>query len=288
MLALDIPHKGGRMLGFRSRPTGRRSPTCPTTHRRPWPGPGRVGAHHEAAVPSPGGVDLLVHDAQHTAEELPARAHFGHSAAEYAVGLAMEADAKAVLPSTTTPTAPTPSSTTWPSASPTPRAGHRRRRGRRHRAPAGARPRRFAVTRSHHDPELVNSPHSGRFTKKSRSRVGAASSAVRPGQALSWSVRKARRRRARRPASRRASFPRGPPASICSRTGRWSPQLVAPGGGPPSCGRAWCTWESPSPDVTSTAVGGAVDHPVVAASRRAASPALGTSGSPYRGSRGGR
>jgi ribonuclease BN (tRNA processing enzyme) len=33
------------------------------------------------------GVDVLVHDAQYTAAELPRQAHFGHSAAEYAVGL---------------------------------------------------------------------------------------------------------------------------------------------------------------------------------------------------------
>jgi ribonuclease BN (tRNA processing enzyme) len=40
---------------------------------------------------------VLVHDAQHTAEELPARAAFGHSAAEYALTLAEEAGARRVL-----------------------------------------------------------------------------------------------------------------------------------------------------------------------------------------------
>jgi phosphoribosyl 1,2-cyclic phosphodiesterase len=34
---------------------------------------------------------MLIHDAQHTASELPARASFGHAAAEYAVGLGAEA-----------------------------------------------------------------------------------------------------------------------------------------------------------------------------------------------------
>ncbi|MDQ3145784.1 MAG: phytochrome sensor protein, partial [Actinomycetota bacterium] len=36
-------------------------------------------------------------DAQHTADELPARAAFGHSAAEYAIGLAEAAGARAVM-----------------------------------------------------------------------------------------------------------------------------------------------------------------------------------------------
>jgi len=98
MLALDIPHKGGRMLGFRVEADGASfaylSDHSPLTV---GPGPDGLGAYHEAAVRLARGVDLLVHDAQHTAEELPARAHFGHSAAEYAVGLAWEADAKAVL-----------------------------------------------------------------------------------------------------------------------------------------------------------------------------------------------
>ena len=37
---------------------------------------------------SPTGVDVLLHDAQYTAEELAARPHFGHSAVDYAVALA--------------------------------------------------------------------------------------------------------------------------------------------------------------------------------------------------------
>lgn len=43
------------------------------------------------------GVDLLVHDAQHSAGELAEVAGFGHSAAEYAVGLAEAAGAHKVL-----------------------------------------------------------------------------------------------------------------------------------------------------------------------------------------------
>jgi ribonuclease BN (tRNA processing enzyme) len=44
-----------------------------------------------------GGVDLLIHDAQYTASELPARLHFGHSAADDAVGLANECAVGRVL-----------------------------------------------------------------------------------------------------------------------------------------------------------------------------------------------
>jgi ribonuclease BN (tRNA processing enzyme) len=36
------------------------------------------------------GADLLLHDAQYTAEEFPARRHYGHSTFDYAVGLARE------------------------------------------------------------------------------------------------------------------------------------------------------------------------------------------------------
>ena len=42
-------------------------------------------------------VHLLLHDAQYTAAELPERATFGHSAAEYAVGLAERAGARRLL-----------------------------------------------------------------------------------------------------------------------------------------------------------------------------------------------
>lgn len=98
VLALDIPHKGGRMLGFRVSAGGASfaylSDHSPLTM---GPGPDGLGEYHENAVRLAEGVDLLIHDAQHTAEELPARASFGHSAMEYAVGLALEAGARSVL-----------------------------------------------------------------------------------------------------------------------------------------------------------------------------------------------
>ncbi len=98
VLALDIPHKGGRMLGFRVEAEGASfaylSDHSPLTS---GPGPEGIGEYHDNAVRLAAGVDVLIHDAQHTAEELPARASFGHSAMEYAVGLAEEAGARSVL-----------------------------------------------------------------------------------------------------------------------------------------------------------------------------------------------
>ena len=43
---------------------------------------------HPAVLELADGVDVLIHDAQYTAEELPSRAAFGHAAFEYAVALA--------------------------------------------------------------------------------------------------------------------------------------------------------------------------------------------------------
>ncbi|MBO0817665.1 MAG: MBL fold metallo-hydrolase, partial [Actinobacteria bacterium] len=51
-----------------------------------------IGAYHEAAVTLASGVDLLIHDAQHTAQEMPRLGFLGHSAVEYAVGLAERCD----------------------------------------------------------------------------------------------------------------------------------------------------------------------------------------------------
>jgi len=89
-LALDIPHKGGRTFGFRvTDPSGASvaylSDHSPTSLGG---GPAGLGVYHDAARALVDGVDLLIHDAQYTAAELPARIHFGHSAIEYAVGLA--------------------------------------------------------------------------------------------------------------------------------------------------------------------------------------------------------
>jgi ribonuclease BN (tRNA processing enzyme) len=95
--AREIPHKGGRTLGYRVS-DGRAALAyvtdhCPTSL---GPGPDGLGAYHEAAVELARGADLLIHDAQLTAEEVPAEAAWGHAAAEYAVGLAARAGARRV------------------------------------------------------------------------------------------------------------------------------------------------------------------------------------------------
>jgi phosphoribosyl 1,2-cyclic phosphodiesterase len=82
VLALDIPHKGGRTFGFRVS-DGRSSLAYLSDHNPValGRGPRGLGPHHEAVLRLAEDVDVLVHDAQHTAEELPERAAFGHSAA---------------------------------------------------------------------------------------------------------------------------------------------------------------------------------------------------------------
>jgi ribonuclease BN (tRNA processing enzyme) len=87
--AAEIPHKGGRTFGYRV--SDGSSAIAYLSDHSPLalgPGPEGVGEYHPAAVALATGVDLLIHDAQHTAAELPRLAYLGHSAAEYAVGLA--------------------------------------------------------------------------------------------------------------------------------------------------------------------------------------------------------
>jgi ribonuclease BN (tRNA processing enzyme) len=89
VLAREIPHKGGRMFGYRisdgSATIAYLSDHSPVAR---GPGPDGLGEYHEAAVELSRGADVLIHDAQHTAKEFPAVAGFGHAAIEYAVGLA--------------------------------------------------------------------------------------------------------------------------------------------------------------------------------------------------------
>jgi ribonuclease BN (tRNA processing enzyme) len=98
VLAREIPHKGGRTFGYRIT-DGKGSLAYLSDHSPVslGPGPDGLGSYHEAALTLAEGVDLLVHDAQHRADELAEVAGFGHSAAEYAVGLAEAAGAHKVL-----------------------------------------------------------------------------------------------------------------------------------------------------------------------------------------------
>jgi phosphoribosyl 1,2-cyclic phosphodiesterase len=88
----EVPHKGGRTVGFRVS-DGRSSMAyipdhCPTAF---GPGPEGTGEYHHSVLDLVRGVDLLVHDAHLRAEEVEAEGSFGHAAAEYAVGLGARA-----------------------------------------------------------------------------------------------------------------------------------------------------------------------------------------------------
>jgi phosphoribosyl 1,2-cyclic phosphodiesterase len=99
VLALDIPHKGGRTFGYRISDGNGASLAYLSDHNPValGPGPAGLGPYHDAALALARDVDVLFHDAQHTAAELPSRASFGHSAADYAVGLGAAAGATGVL-----------------------------------------------------------------------------------------------------------------------------------------------------------------------------------------------
>lgn len=94
----EIPHKGGRTFGFRIA-DGHATIAYLSDHmpQAYGPGPDGWGEYHEAALALADGVDVLVHDAQYTAAELPDRGCFGHAAAEYAVELGLRAGAGRVI-----------------------------------------------------------------------------------------------------------------------------------------------------------------------------------------------
>jgi phosphoribosyl 1,2-cyclic phosphodiesterase len=97
ILALEIPHGGGRTFGYRiTDGTGVLAYVtdhCPTAL---GPGPDGLGEYHDNALRLADHADLLVHDAHVTAAELPDRAFLGHAAVEYAVALAERARARQV------------------------------------------------------------------------------------------------------------------------------------------------------------------------------------------------
>lgn len=96
--AREIPHKGGRTFGFRitdgSSTMAYLSDHMPTSLGE---GADGLGVLHEAATELAADVDVLIHDAQYTAEELPTRGIFGHAAAEYAVSLGRHVGARHVI-----------------------------------------------------------------------------------------------------------------------------------------------------------------------------------------------
>ena len=98
VLALEIPHKGGRAYGYRisdgQATIAYLSDHCPTTL---GPGPDGFGEYHEAALALAKECNILFHDAQYTDEELAARASFGHASTGYAVGLARTAGVRQLM-----------------------------------------------------------------------------------------------------------------------------------------------------------------------------------------------
>lgn len=98
VVARDIPHKGGRTMGLRVS-DGRSTIAYLSDHAPHDLGPGGdgLGALHPAAVELAADVDLLIHDSQYTAAELPARGSWGHSAVDYGVTLATQCGARRLL-----------------------------------------------------------------------------------------------------------------------------------------------------------------------------------------------
>jgi len=92
VLAREIPHPGGRALGYRIE-RGLASVAYLTDHSptSAGAGPDGLGARHEAALALAAGADVLVHDAQHVAAEFPEQEYLGHACVEYAVALGREA-----------------------------------------------------------------------------------------------------------------------------------------------------------------------------------------------------
>ena len=96
--AREIPHKGGRTLGYRI--SDGRSAVAYVTDHCPTalgPGPDGWGEYHAGAVELAAGADVLIHDAQLLAGELAEQAAFGHAAADYAVCLAQRTAARQVV-----------------------------------------------------------------------------------------------------------------------------------------------------------------------------------------------
>jgi len=93
--AREIPHKGGRTFGYRVSDDSATLAYLPDhSPISLGPGPDGTGVYHDAALTLTDRADLLVHDSQHTAAELPRLGFLGHSAVEYAVALAQRASAR--------------------------------------------------------------------------------------------------------------------------------------------------------------------------------------------------
>ncbi len=98
VLAREIPHKGGLTYGYRV--TGGGATIAYLSDHSPivlGPGPAGLGAYHPAAIQLARSADLLIHDGQLTKSQFAKWAPYGHSAVEYAIGLAETAGARRLL-----------------------------------------------------------------------------------------------------------------------------------------------------------------------------------------------
>jgi phosphoribosyl 1,2-cyclic phosphodiesterase len=98
VLAREVPHKGGVTLGYRIS-EGESAVAYISDHAPIVLGSGSsgFGEFHQAARALADGTDLLIHDGQYTADEFERMSRFGHSAVEYAIGLAQECQVPRLL-----------------------------------------------------------------------------------------------------------------------------------------------------------------------------------------------
>ena len=88
--AVELPHKGGRTFGYRIVDTAGASVVYASDHGPQAMGPGDDGHGplHEAILDLAQGADVLIHDAQFTAAELPLAEDYGHATVDYCYRLA--------------------------------------------------------------------------------------------------------------------------------------------------------------------------------------------------------
>jgi hypothetical protein len=96
--ATEVAHKGGTTFGYRisdgDSTVAYLPDHCPTVY---GPGPHGWGELVEPVMDLVREADILIHDAQLTADQLPDGAAYGHAAMEYAISLGAAADVKTVV-----------------------------------------------------------------------------------------------------------------------------------------------------------------------------------------------
>jgi phosphoribosyl 1,2-cyclic phosphodiesterase len=98
VLALEIPHKGGRTFGYRISDGVSTIAYVPDHSPIAFgDGPDGLGTVHPAIRALVEDVDVLFHDAQHVRDEFAQLRGFGHATVEYAVDLATACDVRRLL-----------------------------------------------------------------------------------------------------------------------------------------------------------------------------------------------